>query len=242
MSEHSTRPANARLQDEIILYLGENEVNSVAGLARELGAARPSVSRAINALAAGGFVSKIEGEWLLTEAGEEEARRLREQRSEESERDEMRPLIEALNSFADSAKDLERVSEQLQLLIDLTKEAPRPVKEDVHHLRVVFDEVRTTMEPLEELAEQMGPLLSKFESSEEMVETLGLDSRDRRLLARMGRAYKAARWALERISDEMEVFEPLVDKLRLAQERETSAGGERPEDAQHAEGEVSLRS
>jgi DNA-binding MarR family transcriptional regulator len=209
----------------------QREVDTIAGLARELGATRPSVSRAVNALVAGGFVSKVGDKWALTEAGEEEARRLRERQPGQPERDELRPLIEALNSFADSAKDLERISEQLQLLIDLTESAPQPVRDDVHHLRLVFDEVRTTMEPLEGIAEQMEPLLGKFGSSEEMVESLGLDSRDRRLLARMGHAYKAARWALERISDEMENFEPLIDKLRSAQEGGPTTNADRSTDA-----------
>lgn len=223
MNERPSRPPNAPLQDEIILYIEGNEVDTVAGLARELGAARPSVSRAINALVSGGFVLKAGEKWVLTEAGEEEAQRLHERQSEQPERDEMRPVIEALNSFADSAKDLKQISEQLQLLLDLTERAPRAVRDDVRHLQSVFEDVRRIMESLEELAEQMEPLLNKFESSEEMAESLGLDSRDRRLLMRMAHAYKTAKWSLERISNEMEVFAPLIDKLQLAQKEEGSA-------------------
>lgn len=121
-----------------------------------------------------------------------------------------------------------RKSDEAQ--VDLSERAPESVRRDVHHLRLVFEEVRETMQPLEELAEQMEPLLSKFGSSEEMVESLGLDSRDRRFLTRTGRAYKTAKWSLERISDEMEAFAPIIDKLRLAQERETSADADRSKD------------
>ncbi len=128
--EHSQRSPNARLQDEILLFLvAEHRVDTVAELARNLDAPRPSVSRAINSLASGGFVSKDGEGWTLTEAGEEEAHRLWERRSDQLERYEMRPVIEALNAFADSARELERISEHLQLLTHATEQEPSSPQE-----------------------------------------------------------------------------------------------------------------
>ncbi len=228
MSERTQRSPNARLQDEILLYMYRHEVDTVSGLARELGATRSSVSRAMHALASGGFVSRDGEGWTLTKVGEEEARLIREQRSEQPERYEMRPVLEALNSFTDSAKDLERISEQIQLLARFAEEEPQSPREEVYQLRLIFDRLREMMEPLEELADRMGPLLNKFESSEE--ELPELDARDMHLLMEMARAYERAQWLYERVSEGMKALTSLIDKLQLGQEGKASADASRPKD------------
>jgi hypothetical protein len=82
----ANRAPNARLQDRILLFMEHHEVKTVSGLARELEASRPSVSRAINALKSGGFVSKTDHGWALTDEGEKEARRLRRQLPDQVEK------------------------------------------------------------------------------------------------------------------------------------------------------------
>lgn len=229
--EQPQRSPNARLQDEILLYLeAGHTVDSVAELARQLGAPRPSVSRAINSLASGGFVSR-EGEgWTLTETGKEEARQLWDRRSDQLERYEMRPLIEALNSFVHSAEGLDRVSEQIQHLTHLTENAPKSSKDDVRYLRGIFEEWSSMMEPLRELADRMQPLLSQFESLEEGAELPELNTQDRRLLWEMARAYERAQSTLERVSEGMKILDSLIDKLASAERGESSADTAKPKD------------
>jgi DNA-binding Lrp family transcriptional regulator len=240
MSERAPRPSNAWLQDEIILFLmAEGKVDTISELARKLGAARPSVSRAINALASGGIVYKDGRQLALTKSGREEALRLWERRSGRPERYEMRPVIEALNSFADSAKDLERISEQIQLLSSLTEDAPRTSREEVRHLQSLFDGLTEMMEPLKELADRMRPVLSKFESSEE-AELPELDVQDVQLLVELARAYERARWLLDLVSDGMEALTSLIDKMQSAQVRKATAEVERSKDAPHPGGEVAI--
>lgn len=239
--EHSQRSPNARLQDEILLFLvAEHKVDTVAELARNLGAPRPSVSRAINSLASGGFVSKESGGWTLTETGEEEARQLRERRSDQLERYEMRPVLEALNSFADAAKDLERISEQLQLLTHFSEGVPQSPKEEVRHLQFIFGELKKAMDPLEELAERMKPLVSKFESPEEGAELPDLDARDLRLLIEMARAFERARLLSEHVSDGMNALTSLIDKIQSTQEEDASEGVDGPKSAPQPRGKVAI--
>lgn len=81
------RSPNARLQDRIILYLGQhNNVETVTGLSRALGSPRSSTSRAINRLKSEGLVRKVEGRWILTDEGMAEAARLRPRVQERSKR------------------------------------------------------------------------------------------------------------------------------------------------------------
>ena len=231
--EHTQRSPNARLQDEIILYMYRHDVDTVSGLARELRVTRSSVSRAINALASGGFVSKDGEGWALTEVGQEEARELQERRSEQPERYEMRPLIEALNAFADSAKDLEQISEQLQLLAHVTEGEQRSPKEEVRHLQLIFDEVAEIVRPLEELSERMQPLLSRFDSPEEEAALPKLNAQDLRLLMDMARAFERATWLSERVSDGMNAITSLIDKMQSVPEEKQSALANGPEDGPH---------
>lgn len=219
----SQRPPNARLQDEILVFLmGEDEIGTVAELARNLGAPRPSVSRAINVLASGGFVSKGGRGWFLTEPGVAEALRLQKLRSDRPEHYEMRPVIEALNSFANSTKDLERISEQIQFLASATEDAPQSPREEVRHLQLLFEGLTDTMEPLKELVERMQPVLSKFGSPAEGAELPELDAQDMQLLVQMARAYERAQWLAELVSGGMEALTSLIDKMQSAQ------GGEAP--------------
>ena len=62
----SVRAPNSHLQNRILLYLSQYEVTTVSGLAEELMAARPSVSRAINVLREKDLVAKTEKNWTLT--------------------------------------------------------------------------------------------------------------------------------------------------------------------------------
>jgi DNA-binding MarR family transcriptional regulator len=73
------RPSHSHLQNRILLYMEYYKVGTLAGLARELDAHRSSVSRAMHALQGIGLVSKAEGCWSLTPAGEEEMQRVRSQ-------------------------------------------------------------------------------------------------------------------------------------------------------------------
>jgi biotin operon repressor len=73
------RPSHSHLQNQILLYMELKEFDSLAGLARELGAHRSSVSRAMHALQASGLVSKVNRYWNLTVAGEEEVQLIRRQ-------------------------------------------------------------------------------------------------------------------------------------------------------------------
>ncbi len=142
----------------------------------------------------------------------------------------MRPVIDALNSFTDSAKDLERISEQIQLLTQFTEEEPQSPRKEVYHLRLIFDQLREMMEPLEELADRMRPLLSKFESSDEGAELPELDARDMQLLMQMARAYERVQWLYEHVSDGMSALSALIDKMQSARDEEAPAGIDRLKD------------
>lgn len=241
--EYPQRSPNARLQDDILLFLeAEHSVDTVAELARNLDAPRPSVSRAINSLASGSFVSKDSEGWTLTEAGEEEARRLWERRSDQLERHEMRPVIEALNVFAESAKNLERISENLQLLSRPTEQEPSSPKEEVRHLQRIFDEVAEMVRPLEELSERMEPLLSRFESPEGGAELPELNRQDLRLLMDMARAFERATWLSERVSEGMDALTSLIDKVQETEEEKASPAVDRAKSDLHPGSEVAIPS
>ncbi len=80
------RSPNAELQDRVILFLSREVVTSVSGLARDLQASRPSVSRAINTLQREGLAAKDGNHWSLTAAGKQEAERIQGQLRERAER------------------------------------------------------------------------------------------------------------------------------------------------------------
>ena len=70
---------NAHLQQDILLHLLEahpEPVKVLADLARLLEASRSSVSRAVHALAEGGYVIKGDKGWVLTDSGIDEAERI----------------------------------------------------------------------------------------------------------------------------------------------------------------------
>ncbi len=213
-----------------MFLLEKEEVGTVAELARNLGAPRPSVSRAINVLASGGYVSKSGRGWFLTEPGVTEALRLQQLRSDRPQPDQMRPVVEALNSFANSAKDLERISEQIQSLAHATEDAPNSPTEEVRQLQLLFERLTETMEPLKDLVERMQPVLSKFGSPAEGVELPELDAQDMQLLVQMARAYERAQWLAELVSNGMEALTSLIDKMQSAQEGETPANAGQPKD------------
>ena len=226
MSERLPRPHNARLQDRIILYMDEHEVDTVSGLSRELEGSRPSVSRAINVLADGGFVSKDGKEWVLTEAGKEEARSIRERQSARPERIEVRSVEEAFSIFADSARSLERISKQARLfnrLLDTTSWVPKEEVPRYHLMRqlmVSLSELEETMEPLEELGDLARYLVHKFESPEEGVKALELDARERLLLVDLAYSIDSATRAIERVSDEMQILASNIDETKPSREPE----------------------
>jgi hypothetical protein len=74
MGKQSSR---SHLQNRILLEIERNDVDSIAGLARRLDISRSSISRAIHALDAAGHISKTDGRWSLSLAGNEEAQRSR---------------------------------------------------------------------------------------------------------------------------------------------------------------------
>src|SRR5260221_8024303 len=71
--------SNARRQNMILLYMKSKKVKSISALAEELNASRPSISRAMNALASEALVVKDHKTWVLTSTGKVEAQRLQDE-------------------------------------------------------------------------------------------------------------------------------------------------------------------
>ena len=81
------RSPNARLQDRILLYLGDHEdVDTVSELSRILESPRSSTIRAINQLKRDGLVHRVESRWSLTSEGRKEEATLRPRIRNRSER------------------------------------------------------------------------------------------------------------------------------------------------------------
>ena len=80
------RLSRSRLQNQILLYLQQQTVGSLANLARSLKVQRSSVSRAMHTLKEAGLVSKAGNEWMLTPKGETEAQLVADRIPEETAR------------------------------------------------------------------------------------------------------------------------------------------------------------
>lgn len=66
------RPSHSYLQNRILLFMKNNEFDSLAELARQLEVHRSSASRAMHSLKDDGYVYKAEMRWLLTALGKDE--------------------------------------------------------------------------------------------------------------------------------------------------------------------------
>lgn len=224
MSEQPRRPRNTKLQDRILLYMEEHEVDTVSGLTRKLKGSRPSVSRAINVLADGGFVSKNGKGWVLTEAGKEEASSIQERHLERSERIGVRSAEEAFSAFVNSAKSLEQISKQARLfnrLLDSTSWVPKeevPRYRLMRQLMVSLSELEEAMEPIEELGDLARFLVHQLGFPEEGAKALELDTRERLLLIDLASSINSATQAIERVSDEMQVLASNIDKTEPPRE------------------------
>src|SRR5260370_4887116 len=95
------KTSTSNLSQNVLLALSRNSASSVTDLALGLGLLRPSVSRAVSSLQNAGLVSRQGRTLLLTEAGQEEVRRLSAE------------LPAKVTKTADQAlRTLERVAEQ----------------------------------------------------------------------------------------------------------------------------------
>jgi len=80
------RLSRSRLQNQIVLYLQQQTVDSLAGLARFLKVQRSSASRAMHTLKDAGLVTKSGNEWMLTPEGEIQAQLVADRIPEETAR------------------------------------------------------------------------------------------------------------------------------------------------------------
>ena len=99
------KASNSNLSQRILFALSRKSASSVTDLARDLGLLRPSVSRAVSSLQNAGLISRQGRTLLLTEAGQEELRRLSAE------------LPAMVKKTADQAvHTLERIAEQQSLM------------------------------------------------------------------------------------------------------------------------------